>query len=801
MSFLSIIAPESGKNWALNPSAEATGNFASHSGSTVTRTTTNARYGNYQYSITAAGANDGINLTLSALANAVHHVTGYFRKGTAITGNLQASLDSGSTWNTMSAVDSVGTGEWGRYQVSIPAAQANGSTSLLLRSTDNENWRLDAVQVEATDGYFTTYIDGDLEGSFPGSYRWAGLKHASTSTRSAQERNGGRERDLLDDFGIGLLKNNYNGIGLPPLTLNMQPLALQSGAIHQSTKLHARNANFQLDLEGTSYQAMHQKRQNLIDLVGPHQVRGDQAFTLGFKGANTARTAFGRYRYSGGLGFTQPTTFTEQLFLSIIAVDADFFADDRGTASLDFTDSDTDADRAMARIDGAWASFGTGFDSNIFVIAIDQERNRVYFGGGFANANGAAHSNITYWDGNDFVTMGAGVNGSVVALKIAPNGDVWVGGTFTQAGGVNSFGLAKWDVSASSWVQFTNGTSGDDVFAIAINSAGRIYIGGAFLNWDSVAAADRIAQSTDDGANWTALSTGVDDIVTALAVDQGDNLYVGGDFTTAGAASHNRITKWDGTTFIDMANGVDSDVDAIAIGKDGKVYFGGDFTTDFNHIAYWDGSTLNALGVGVGGDVFEIAIAPDGTLIAVGTFTSAGGINIADRIAGWNGSSWFHIDIDLPGSPTTEGLAINEYGDIYVGYSVAGTATLAGRTTVTNNGTAKVSPVITILGTTTANSTSTLQWLENQSAGTRLYFNLTINTDEIITIDTRPGSVGIFSNFRGEITDNPLPPGGLSLFALLPGDNVIATFMTGTTTGAEILIHWDIKHISVDGVA
>lgn len=802
-SFLSIVVPEVGTNFVLNPSAETTGNFTGHNGATVTRETFAARFGSYSYLYAVTGPNQGINLTLSALANAVHHVTVYLQRGTTFS-TMQASLDGGTTYNALIAIGPIGVNEWGRYEVTIPASQANGSTSLILRDTVQENMRVDAVQVEATSGYFTTYIDGDLEPSFSGAYRWSGLKHASTSTRSVQERNGGRERDLSDAYGVELVKNNYGGIGMPPVTLNMQPLALQAGAVHQSTKLGIRNVNYQLDLEGTSYANLHQKRQDLIAVVEPHAVRGDQAFTMGFKGANSARTAYGRYRYNGGLGFTQPTTFTEQVFLSMIAVDSDYSEDDRQTQVLDFQDTDTDADEAMARIDGAWTALGTGFTNDVHVIAYDAERGRVYFGGEFVNANSVVVNRITYWNGTTFVAMGSGVSGggaTVIAIKIAPNGDVWVGGSFTTAGGSAADGLARWDISAGSWVQYTNGAPGDNILAIEIDSTGRVYIGGAFSNWDGVANADNIAQSTDDGSTWTALSTGVDDAVWAFAVDANDDIYIGGDFTTAGAISANRIARWNGTAYIDMANGVDARVRALAIGKDGTLYVGGSFSTDFNFIAAWDGSTFSDLGIGVDNDVYSLYIMNSGIVLVGGVFTTAGGIDIIDRFAGWNGASWFRWDLDMPSNPTVNAVFATENDDIYIGYDSIGTATIAGRTTVTNGGTAKVSPTITILGPTTANVTATLQWIENQSTGARLYFNMPINTDEVITIDTRSGSVGIFSNFRGEITDNPLPPGGLSLFDLLPGANTIAAFMTGTTTGAEVIMHWDVKHLSVDGVA
>ena len=50
-----------------------------------------------------------------------------------------------------------------------------------------------------------------------------------------------------------------------------------------------------------------------------------------------------------------------------------------------------------------------------------------------------------------------------------------------------------------------------------------------------------------DGANWSALGSGMNRTVYALAVDGAGDLYAGGDFTTAGGVSANYIAKWNGS--------------------------------------------------------------------------------------------------------------------------------------------------------------------------------------------------------------------------------------------------------------
>ena len=72
---------------------------------------------------------------------------------------------------------------------------------------------------------------------------------------------------------------------------------------------------------------------------------------------------------------------------------------------------------------------------------------------------------------------------------------------------------------------------------------GEIYVGGIFSNAGGVPA-NNIAKW--NGTSWSAVGTGTNDAVNDFAIFNGE-LYVVGGFTTAGGISANRIAKWDGT--------------------------------------------------------------------------------------------------------------------------------------------------------------------------------------------------------------------------------------------------------------
>jgi hypothetical protein len=111
------------------------------------------------------------------------------------------------------------------------------------------------------------------------------------------------------------------------------------------------------------------------------------------------------------------------------------------------------------------------------------------------------------------------------------------------------------------------------------------------------------------------------------------------------------------------------------------------------------------------------------------------------------------------------------------------------------------------MATTTAASQSTLLWLENQSSGERLYFNLTLNTGDRAVLDFSTGKKTVISDWMGRIPNQPLSNSDTGKFHLQPKRddaataNTLAAFITGTTTGALLLMHWDCVHHAVDGGA
>jgi len=301
----------------------------------------------------------------------------------------------------------------------------------------------------------------------------------------------------------------------------------------------------------------------------------------------------------------------------------------------DFTAAGEVIANRVAKWNGTnWSALGEGLNGTVYALAVSG--SDLCVGGSFTYATNAGPSpvrvnGIAKWNGSSWSALGSGLGGSypfVRALAVSGS-DLYVGGYFTTAGGSAANCIAKWD--GTTWSALGTGLDAQ-VYALAV-SGSDLYVGGQFHYatnaGPSTVQVNGIAKW--DGSNWSPLGSGVSGNANALAMS-GSDLYVGGDFTTAGGSAAKRIAKWNGTSWSSLGSGLNTVVSALAAsGSD--LYVGGYFTyatnagpspVRVNRIAKWDGNSWSALGSGLNSNVCALAVS--GTnLYAGGAFTTAGG--------------------------------------------------------------------------------------------------------------------------------------------------------------------------------
>jgi hypothetical protein len=239
-------------------------------------------------------------------------------------------------------------------------------------------------------------------------------------------------------------------------------------------------------------------------------------------------------------------------------------------------------DGSVSRWSGtSWSLLGQRLDNQIFAVAARAGGN-LYVGGPFLNAvrSGAPNIAVNYlaaWDGATFAPVDGGTNNCVAALALDAAGGLYAGGFFTTAGGLNVNYIAHWN--GTSWSALAGGTNGP-VFAVAIAPNGNVYIGGQFTTAGGVAA-NRVARW--DGTAWSALGSGVSAVdacgVQAIVIDDLGTVVVAGSFSSAGGIPASNIAKWNGTTWSALDTGMNDAVYALALDSGGNLAAGGDFST------------------------------------------------------------------------------------------------------------------------------------------------------------------------------------------------------------------------------
>jgi hypothetical protein len=485
---------------------------------------------------------------------------------------------------------------------------------------------------------------------------------------------------------------------------------------------------------------------------------------------------------------------------------------------LERYDTITSADYIVRKIAGKWYNVSTHFNDSVLALARGID-GVIYIGGLFTDAGGGwTGHNIVKWNPytSALVSLtggsGSGCDDQVSALKTAPNGDIYIGGNFTSAGGIASTNnIAYWDISASEFVTVGGSitAAGHGVDCLAFGQDGSLFVGGTFHDqFDG--DGDYITKW--NGTAYSSLGSGLGNYCHAMTVAPNGDLYVTGSFVLAGGVANTvYIARWGTNDTVPawhpLGTGLNGVGYAIASDQAGNIYVGGNFTTangvTCNRIAKWNGKTFEPLGSGLtGGVCYSITLDDYGMLYAGGSFSAAGGVSINDRLAIWTGSGWNGVDIDLPGTPGV--FAVLPVGnDIYLGYNTAGSATASytNNVVVSNSGSHMTYPIFKIYRAEDGTS-ATLKWIRNETTKQTIYCNYALQKHETLTIDFTQGDRSVTSTFYGDVWRAVLRGSDMAEFGLIGGTNVITVYCeeVGNPT-VQSWMNWKITHWAADTAA
>lgn len=810
----SVVVPVARTNLVINPSFETNTTGWTAIGGSIARSTVQQYHGAYSLAITpTAATTDGARFDTVSLTTGVTYA--YSAKVLGIAGKSYKLAIETTAGVELTSVTFVATGRW-QWIVGYYAETSTTTRRVTLRKaggTDVLVFYLDGVQVEALGAgeIASTYLDGDQLGFVPNqsppAYLWNGTPHASTSTRSGLTRAGGMVVKFRD---FGFLLTAIIGLGLAlPSNVATEYARLDGGYdvfTRKPTRQFTLSGQFQGGLDYLQLRGFRGGLARLLDrdLIGQDQrllLRREVVDPCGVVQTGVCQVVA---KYQGGLEGNADNQIAEQAAITFTQYMPNVQSDGEAGAALTVQLSVSNANAILQRSPaGVWSAMGTGMSLagtvavNAIVRGLD---GTIYAAGTFTDAGGSGADYIAQWNGSAWSTLGGAtaMNNTVTCLAIGPDGALYAGGYFTNAGGVAAAdGIAKWNGSA--WSALGTGTNaGGNVFALAFGPNGTLYAGGDFTLMGGVANTVSVAKW--NGTAWSAMGSGVGaNSVFALATT-GSTVYAGGDFINmGGVAAADGIAKWNGTAWSALSTGA-TQINALAIAPSGILYVGGSFTTiggvAATYLASWNGTQFSGLGTLDVGDVLVLAVDAQGVLRLGGGFGVINGVPYPDHTARYINGNFTPDDVDLPGVTLLHAILPLPDGTLYFGFQPSGTAIAAANTTITNVGTAKSYPVITIKGPTAG--TSRIYSIVNYTTNRSVYLNLTLSTGETATLVFQPDSLSFKSDFQGNIASAIMPGSNVADFFLQPGANALSFFSVDSSVVATL--RYRPAYLSMDDV-
>lgn len=343
------------------------------------------------------------------------------------------------------------------------------------------------------------------------------------------------------------------------------------------------------------------------------------------------------------------------------------------------------------------------------VYAMTSDGANLYVGGNFSVAGGVAANNVAKWDGQKWHALGEGpdngVNATVHAMSFI-DGKLFAGGLFVQAGTKRVNALTYFD--GKNWNPVSdgdeNGVRKIDVFANGdtLISSGFVYamfihkrsvVIGGYFHLVGKQKTNGIAAWNIDTQQWETFNGGLasaipNDLVYAYAfAADGNDLYAGGKFHSAGGVSARNLAKWNGTSWSAVGGGANNWVRGMEVDATGNLYIVGMFDSTgsvrAHGVAKWNKTAWETFGDvyftpgGAGSPQIKTVCLMNNNLYVGGYFEN---INDAPAwsIAKWDGAKWSTVGeaLGFPGRPWPGGVnAVQAIGNrLYVGgdFSKAG---------------------------------------------------------------------------------------------------------------------------------
>ena len=236
-------------------------------------------------------------------------------------------------------------------------------------------------------------------------------------------------------------------------------------------------------------------------------------------------------------------------------------------------------------------AFGAGLGPNGVVLAVELLGNgSMIIGGNFTRVDALSRTNVARLTTNGvadatFAGGAAGANGPVFSIKAQADQKILLGGVFTSVNGVTHNGLARLNSDGSSDASYAPVLpAGSQVYSIALQANGLAVVGGSFSTVNGGSHTNLVRMNIDGTADNTFnVGAGPGSTVRSVALDSGGRVIIGGDFVTFNGTARSSIARVNADGSLDAGFdpglGADAAVQAVASEPQGHVWLAGDFVT------------------------------------------------------------------------------------------------------------------------------------------------------------------------------------------------------------------------------
>ena len=316
-------------------------------------------------------------------------------------------------------------------------------------------------------------------------------------------------------------------------------------------------------------------------------------------------------------------------------------------------------------LDTSFNSGKTGANNSIKTI-VRQSDGKMILGGSFTVYNGSACNRIVRIlpDGEidaGFIS-GAGFNGQVFSVVLQSDQKTIVAGNFTKFNGISFDRIVRLLPDGAIDYSFNTGLGADaTIEAMLVQPDGKILVGGRFGTFNGISCSRLVRLNTDGSIDaGFSIGSGFDKNVYAINIQSDGKIIVGGSFLNYNGVSQKRILRLHingslDTTFESGTGFSNGEVRSILVQPDNRLLVGGTFSGNYNASPSLrlmrllsKGSYDTSFSANLNSTLFTMDFTTDEKLMIGGNFNSVSGsakhrialLKLCTNSSVWDGTNW-----------------------------------------------------------------------------------------------------------------------------------------------------------------